>query len=137
MNPAKKIRHMAPHQAQGPTIRAARTSQGLSQRQLGEAIGALVGQRRGGLLTHPHARPFTQQYISGLERNLYCVAGRTATALGQVLGVVVPLPRMLPEQHAPGREAIRQVRDDKNKRPDKPDTPHLVAAYPQPMGFWP
>lgn len=134
MNPAKKIRHVAPHQAQGPTIKAARTSQGLSQRQLGEAIGVLVGQRRGGLLIHPHARPFTQQYISGLERNLYCCAGRTAKALGQVLGIAVPLPRMLPQEHAHGREAMSH--DEKNKRADRPDTPRLVAAYPQPMGFW-
>ncbi len=114
----RKIRHIPPHEAQGPTIRQARTSQGLSQQQLGQAIGR------------------TQPYVCMLEHNLRCASGRTARALEVALGIPsLPLPKMLPEQHALGRLAIsesrRQAAEQKNR-----EWPRLVPFYPQGLARW-
>jgi transcriptional regulator with XRE-family HTH domain len=93
VHPVRKIRHQPPHDAQGPTIKTARESQGLTQEQLGDAIAK------------------TQLYVSLLERNHRSAAGRPAKAIELALSIpTLTLPRMLPEQHALGRQAIPDVR---------------------------
>ena len=107
-----RIRFQRPHQAQGGTIKTARLSRGLSQRQLARAIGEVVGKRRAGIHGFPESRPYSREHISRLEHNLVCASGRVAKALETVLGVTVPLPCTLPDQHAVGREDIRRAREE-------------------------
>jgi len=119
MDPARKIRYLPPHEAQGPTLRAARTSQGITQAELGRRIGK------------------TQPYVSMLEHNRRCAAGRTAQAIERVLGVAVPLPRMLPEQHALGREAMRESRRQAQEQKIREwSTPRLVPFNMPTLPRW-
>ena len=117
-----KIRHIPPHEAQGPTIKTARRSQGLTQAQLGRAIAK------------------TQQHVSLLERNERCAAGRTAQAIERALGIRVPLPRMLPEQYALGRLAMRgawqEAEEEKQRRAAVPQFVVSDAMSP-PGGSFP
>ncbi len=119
MDPTRRIRYLPPHEAQGPTIKAARTSQGITQAQLGRAIGK------------------TQPYVSMLEHNRRCAAGRTAQAIERVLGVAVPLPRMLPEQHALGRLAILEARRQAQAQKIREwSMPRLVPYRPPHLMRW-
>jgi transcriptional regulator with XRE-family HTH domain len=103
---------LPPDPRQGSVIRQARRSLNLSQVELGLASG------------------LSQAHICRLEHGLRCASGRTAARLGEVLGVAIPLPRILPELTAQGRrDQAERVRERERIRQEVA----IAAAVPKLM----
>lgn len=73
-----KVR-VVPLPEQGPAIRAARLSRGLSQAQLARLVDV------------------STRYIKYLEHNTYCPTGIIAARLRMALGIDIPLPPRPPQ----------------------------------------